>query len=100
MKELNSLLSVLEQRPLMYIGEYNIHYLYMFISGYIKGKNINFDKFRNFQFWIMKHLGLPKRSVGWAKVIDCYSASQKEAVEYFFELYKQWYKEEFGEDAW
>ena len=31
----------------------------------------------------MKHLGLLKRSVGWVKVIDCYSASQKEAVEYF-----------------
>ena len=100
MKELNEFLSVLEKRPLMYIGEYNINYLSMFIGGYIKGKKIDYNEFGEFQFWVMKYLELPRRSVGWAKVIDCYSASQKEAVEYFFKLYKQWYKDEFGEDAW
>ena len=100
MKELNNFLRILEKRPLMYIGEHNIHYLSMLISGYMVGKNNDYNEFVKFQFWVMEYLDLPKKSVGWAKVIDCYSASQKEAIECFFKLYKKWHKEEFGEDAW
>ena len=103
--ELNILLESMEKRPLMYINDYDIRILSAYLSGYFLGRaessayklyEKNFDTFHN---WVKDYYNAPK-DTSWANTILYYEASHKSAIEKFFKLYKQWHKEEFGEDAW
>jgi len=104
---LNKLIKNMEINPLRYIGEYDIEKLSIFITAFLYGKDVSQTMttrekiFREkFSFWVRDYYNAPEISVGWADILYFYEGLHKPAIETFFELYKQWYQEEFGEDAW
>ena len=109
-KELNDLLREMERRIGLFIGYSDLSRLLSFLDGFIYSKNINEISFTdkeqnyldNFYNWLKKHYGYSSiTSAGTESIIKFHSGlSPEEEVKSFFCLYKQWYKEEFGEDAW
>jgi len=103
---LHKLLASIEKRPLMYLKDYNIDILSAYLQGYYMGRyeSNNLDKedeyFQSFYNWLQKYYDVSNSSAKWSSILLYYNASHKTAIEKFFELYKEWYKEEFGEDAW
>ena len=102
---LHKLLKNMEKRPLMYISNYNIEVFHSFIAGYAGGRYERENKedrnFEKFYHWLIKYYNVTKVSASWYSILLFYnSGSHQEAIEKFFKLYKQWHKEEFGEDAW
>ena len=96
----------MDEKYLMQFQDYNIEILYMFIDTYLlcaydfKVINLSKKKFQsNFHTWVKKYYDAPIDR-NWASTILYYELSHQSAINKFFELYKQWYKEEFGEDAW
>ena len=104
--ELNEFINLIEKRPQMYMECLNINDLGKIIRVYVDVKfknniisekeNIFISKFND---WIEKYYDAPIHT-GWISNILYFEISHTNAVNKFFELYKQWYKEEFGEDAW
>ena len=109
-KELNDLIYEMEKRLGLFIGNNDLGRLFCFIDGFLYSKDINNVPFtvkekkyiKNFYKWIKKYYKYyPDTSVGTEEIIIFYVKSNNhEATKEFFKLYKQWHKEEFGEDAW
>ena len=55
--------------------------------------------FRNFNKWVAKYYNEESKTQSWATIL-VYNTSPYGAYRKFFELYKLWYREEFGKDAW
>jgi len=103
---LNQHLKFLDEKYLMKFRGYNIDMLDMFIDTYLlcvydfKIISLSEKRFqRDFHNWVKEYYSAPKDR-SWSSTILYYEASHRVAIEKFFKLYKQWYKEEFGEDAW
>jgi len=109
-KELNDLIRNMEKRLGLYTGENNLGRLLCFIDGFICSKDINQisltkkeELYRsNFYKWLRTYYGHPSDiSAGIESIIMFHAGpSHSEATKKFFELYQEWHKEEFGEDAW
>ena len=117
-KELNDLIREMEKRLEFFIGDNNLGRLLSFINGFIYSKYINQipltkkedlyytykeDLYHStFYEWLKTYYEHPSDiSLGKESIIMFYAGpSHSQATKNFFELYKQWHKEEFGEDAW
>lgn len=104
--ELDEFIVLIKKRPQMYMACENINILGDLIRSYIDAKHKNNiisekeNKFlENFTDWITCYYKAPI-DTGWISNILYFEHNQKQAFSKFFELYKQWHKEEFGEDAW
>jgi len=109
--ELNDLFREMEKRLPMYVGCWDLGRMLSYINGYTHFKTI--DKqftekeqhyFDNFYPWLLNYYNIDISSntvSGLEGIIKFHSGlCPKENVKHFFHLYKQWYHEEFGEDAW
>lgn len=109
-EELNDLIREMEKRLELFIGDNNLSKLFCFIDGFMYSKYINKisltqkeEKYsNNFYGWVKKYYEYPSDIwAGTEAIIMFHSGpSNQEATKTFFKLYKQWHKEEFGEDAW
>ena len=103
---LNELLKDMEKNGVeKYIGEVSFDRFYLFIIGYYYNKETTLegvDLVYDFTEYTKKYFGSSDSStLGWAEFIKFYSGGcHKTAIDTFFKLYKKWYKEKFGEDAW
>ena len=108
-EELNDLICEMEKRLELFIGDNNLGRLFCFIDGYIYSKSINKIPFtkkeekynNNFYIWLKKYYQYPSNIWAGAETIIMFHAgsSNRQATKIFFELYKKWYKEEFGEEC-
>jgi len=86
----------------------NINHLYSFIEGLLYcgemyGKLSKEEKLfqDNFNKWVCSYYNKIDLDAKWNNLILYRNFNSTEQALYeFFKLYKQWYKEEFGEDAW
>lgn len=109
-KELNDLINEMDKRLEMFIGDNNLGRLFCFIDGFIYSKSIHKIPFtkkevlynNNFYTWLKKYYEHPSDIWAGTEAIIMFHAglSNKEATKNFFKLYKEWHKEEFGEEAW
>jgi len=95
------------KRP--YLLDRDINYLAALINGTIFSQEIhgNLSKenrlFKEkFNKWIYKKFHYKKDlDITWDNLVLLWSLNSKEqALDLFLKLYKEWYIEEFGEDAW
>ena len=108
--ELNDLLREMEKRTGLFIGYSELGRLLSYLDGFLYSKKINDipcthkeqSYIDNFYNWLKKYYGYPSDiSAGKERIIRFNAnLSPEEEVKLFFCLYKQWHKEEFGEDAW
>ncbi|UBF25038.1 hypothetical protein K9N68_25885 [Kovacikia minuta CCNUW1] len=89
---LYDLLARIKQRPGMYMGKPSITRLNSFLDGYMSARielglspTQQEQEFNGFQDWIQERFKI-ESSHGWASIILFYSADEKAALEYFFEL--------------
>ena len=109
-KELNDLLREMEKRLELFIGDNNLGRLFCFIDGFLYSKDINQIPFTvkeekynsDFYKWLKKYYEHSSDICAGIENIIMFHAgpNNRQATKVFFELYKEWYKEEFGEDAW
>jgi len=91
-----------------YIKNKNIQYLYIYLKGYlycgeIYGTLSYEDKLfkQEFSKWVYAYYNRNDYNDRWSDVILFRNFNQEaKALDVFLKLYKQWYQEEFGEDAW
>jgi hypothetical protein len=100
---LNYLLKDIEIKPGLYLGNIDIYNLYSLLTGFnILRDSLVCDEiifFTKFNDWIRIYYGNESKVKNWVQLIVFYE-SPYGAYETFFKLYKEWHKEEFGEDAW
>jgi len=106
----NQILELIEKRYSLYFNEYNINDLDIFLQGchvalYLDDNENNSPSvFYKFCEWLLEYYSIPnyipEESSSYEKILLFYNGSHEKAVKTFFKLYKQWHKEEFGEDAW
>jgi len=109
-KELNDLIREMEKRLELFIGDNNLGRLLSFIDAFIYSKYINQipltkkeDLYHStFYEWLRTYYEHPSDTSAGIECIIMFHAgpSHSQATKNFFELYRQWHKEEFGEDAW
>ena len=107
--ELNELLKLMNANTLKYIKNYDIDALNYFIAGYMKNrrsvvKNLTESEnlfYKKFSKWVRIYYNEKKFSTRWQGFIlfHC-NGNHEKAVKKFFELYQQWYKEEFNKEPW
>jgi hypothetical protein len=109
-EELNDLIREMEKRTGLFIGYSDLGRLLSFLDGFIYSKDINNIPYTqkeqfyidNFYKWLVNYYAYPPDiSAGVESIIKFHAGlSPEEEAKLFFCLYKQWHKEEFGEDAW
>ena len=94
-----------EKKPLMYVEKVRIDYIYYLIKGYLGGcldkkQNIDVAFHSKFYQWVLKWINdntqknFDKRaSFHWHNILTEISTDEKEAVELFFKLSKQFFEE-------
>ena len=101
--DLNYILQEIEKKPGLYLGDFDVYNLWSFIGAYkifktkFTQKDIIF--INKFNEWVANYYGEKSKTKSWANIIIS-NVSPYGAFNEFFKLYKEWYKEEFGEDAW
>jgi len=91
-----------------FIVNKHIEHLSAFLNGFIYcgeiyGQLTKEDKlFRdNFSKWVCNYYNRKESDLEWDSLILFMNFnSYEQALDVFLKLYKQWYQEEFGEDAW
>ncbi|GAA4387162.1 hypothetical protein [Hymenobacter koreensis] len=91
------LLEQIRARPAMFIDRKSIHYLSVFLTGWIIGCGtksevlMDNDALYGFQIWIEKKYKI-RTSHSWARIIDFYSPDESYAFDKFYELYDEFTK--------
>jgi hypothetical protein len=95
MVDLYDLLSNIQKRPAMYLGEPSICHLRTFLAGYFFARQqmgkVETDQekhFSNFQVWIQQKFKITS-SQSWDKIILFYSQDEHKALEQFFDLFTE-----------
>ena len=100
MSDLLTIINKIKTKPGMYIGQPTITNLFMFLVGYktarrelgIKPNEAELIFQKEFQPWLQKHFGVETVN-SWAKIISFYTIDEKEAFNYFFELFDEFFQE-------
>lgn len=102
--DIEELIYAIEKRPLMYMEEVHIDYIFYIVKGYLSGaladnsKNITFHSkfYRWLVDWINKNTGYCfelQDGFYWNNILTQVTSSNQEAVELFFKLCRVFFNE-------
>jgi hypothetical protein len=100
MSDLLTIINKIKTKPGMYIGSPTITNLFMFLVGYktalrelgIKPNKTEILLQKEFQPWLQRRFKIESVN-SWAKIILFYSLNEKEAFNYFFDLFDEFLEE-------
>lgn len=89
-KDLENLISLIKQRPALYIGQNSISVFKGFLDGWLLGRNELSDDsiLQQFERWIQKHYEMDDRRT-WDRIILCFSQDEANALNNFFLLFEK-----------
>ncbi len=102
MSSFYSLIQRIEQRPALYLGRRSLSHLQVFLDGYTFARRElsmpltdQEQEFEEFQDWIEQRFDQPSTQ-SWARIILFYSEDESNALDRFFDLFKEFLNRKDG----